>query len=61
MPELPKTLYLCDPLKNRDCKGNGKPHCGQTCFCTTNPDLALIPAVALTKEQYDEEYNKRNG
>lgn len=56
-----KKLYLCDPIKNKDCPGNGAPWCGRQCFCTTIPEMALAGTTALNDEQYKDEERKRNG
>lgn len=59
MEEKHISLYLCDPIKNKNCPGNGKPWCGELCFCTTNPEVALSGTVALTEEQYRDEEKRR--
>lgn len=51
----PKKLYICDPKKNRKCKGKDSRHCGKQCFCTTNKKFAKDPDHALTYEEYDKE------
>ena len=52
-------LYVCDPMKNADCKGRVSGSCGNTCFCTVDPNKSKDPTNKITTEaKYNSEWNK---
>lgn len=55
----PNKMYICDANKNWICKGRFQPHCGVTCFCTTNIKFAKDPNHPLTYAEYYKEEGAR--